>query len=259
LFTAIATASTSAGVPVAKLNEWHFNPKALLLEVNLSAGTTPTYFYLAQPPRLVVDIPNTKLGYVPTQKNYSGAIQRIRVSQLKTDVTRMVLDLAPGTVLDPKQVQLQPVSKKNHTRWILRPIIAKKSTNPVKPQSSPPTSQKQPQPTYNNSQPLNNPNNQQQPLLTVPPSSNNLPPTTTNPQQQPFVTVPPLTPSQPAQQPASVLPPPTFPTQPSNSSNSNNIPPIQPQLPVPTTPDNPSNIPNPQVIEFGQPLPKNGE
>ncbi|MGF1937661.1 MAG: AMIN domain-containing protein [Nostoc sp. ChiQUE02] len=243
--------STTAATPVAKLNNWRFSPKTQQLEINLSAGTTPHYFYLAQPSRLVVDLPNTKLGKVTTQQNYSGAIKSIRVSQLNDRDTRIVLDLAPGTVFNPKQVQLQPVSRKNSTRWVLRSVISGKTTA-VKPGNSPPSPKKQPQTLYK-SQPPNLPvttTNPQPPLLTVPPPSNELPSTITTNSGQPFVTVPPPTPNTSSQQPALILPPPSFPNQPGNL---NSIPPFgMSEFPVPTVP----NVPEPQVIEFGQPLPK---
>ncbi len=243
---------TNAATPQAKLDNWRFSPKTQQLEITLSAGTTPRYFYLAQPSRLVVDLPNTKLGKVTTQQNYSGKIKSIRVSQLNENDTRIVLDLAPGTVFNPKQVQLQPVSRKNSTRWVLRPVISGKTTA-VKPANSPPSPKKQPQ-TPNKSQPPSNlpvtTTNQQSPLLTVPPPSTNLPSTITNNSGQPFVTVPPLTPNPSSQQPSLILPPPSFPNQPGNL---NSIPPFgMSDFPVPTVP----NVPNPQVIEFGQPLPK---
>ncbi|MCC5667418.1 AMIN domain-containing protein [Nostoc sp. CHAB 5784] len=242
---------TTAATPVAKLENWRFSPKTQQLEITLSAGTTPRYFYLAQPSRLVVDLPNTKLGKIITQQNYSGAIKSIRVSQLNANGTRIVLDLAPGAVLNPKQIQLQPVSRKNSTRWVLRPVISSKTTA-VKPGNSPPSPKKQPQTSQK--PPTNLPvttTNLQAPLLTVPPISNNLPSTITNNSGQPFVTVPPLTPNTSSQQPALILPPPSFPNQPGNL---NSIPPFgMSEFPVPTIP----NLPNPQVIEFGQPLPKN--
>ncbi|MCC5598580.1 AMIN domain-containing protein [Nostoc favosum] len=235
---------TTAATPVAKLEKWRFSPKTQQLEITLSAGTTPRYFYLAQPSRLVVDLPNTKLGKIITQQNYSGAIKSIRVSQLNANDTRIVLDLAPEAVLNPKQIQLQPVSRKNSTRWVLRPVISGKTTA-VKPGNSPPSPKKQPQ------TPQKPPTNLQAPLLTVPPISNNLPSTITNNSGQPFVTVPPLTPNTSSQQPALILPPPSFPNQPGNL---NSIPPFgMSEFPAPTIP----NVPNPQVIEFGQPLPKN--
>ncbi|MCC5658277.1 AMIN domain-containing protein [Nostoc sp. XA010] len=242
---------TTAATPVAKLENWRFSSKTQQLEITLSAGTTPRYFYLAQPSRLIVDLPNTKLGKVTTQQNYSGAIKSIRVSQLNANDTRIVLDLAPGSVLNPKQIQLQPVSRKNPTRWVLRPVISGKTTA-MKPGNSPPSPKKQPQTPKNSSTNLPvTTTNLQAPLLTVPPISNNLPSTITNNSGQPFVTVPPLTSNTSSQQPALILPPPSFPTQPSNL---NSIPPFgMSEFPVPTIP----NVPNPQVIEFGQPLPKN--
>ncbi|MEH1834595.1 MAG: AMIN domain-containing protein [Nostoc sp.] len=244
--------STTAATAVAKLDNWRFSPKTQQLEITLSAGTTPRYFYLAQPSRLVVDLPNTKLGKVTTQQNYSGAIKSIRVSQLNDHDTRIVLDLASGAVLNPKQVQLQPVSRKNSTRWVLRPVISGKTTA-AKPGNSLPSSKKQSQTPYK-SQPPNNVSvtttNPQPPLLTVPPPSSELPSTITTNSGQPFVTVPPLTPNTSSQQPALILPPPSFPNQPDNL---NSIPPFgMSEFPVPIVP----NIPNPQVIEFGQPLPK---
>ncbi|MEH2055864.1 MAG: AMIN domain-containing protein [Nostoc sp.] len=244
---------TTAATPLAKLDSWRFSPKTQQLEITLSANTTPHYFYLAKPSRLVVDLPNTKLGKVTTQQNYSGAIKSIRLSQLNANDTRIVLDLAPGTVLNPKQVQLQPVSRKNSTRWVLRPVISGKTTA-VKPANSLSSTKKQTQTLYKYSQPpINLPvttTNLQPSSLTVPPPSNELPTTITNNSGQPFVTVPPLTTNTSSEQPALILPPPSFPSQPGKL---NNIPAFgMSEFPVPTIP----NVPDPQVIEFGQPLPK---
>ncbi|MDZ8185104.1 MAG: AMIN domain-containing protein [Nostoc sp. ChiSLP02] len=265
--------STTAATALAKLDKWSFSPKTQRLEITLSTATTPRYFYLAQPPRLVVDLPNTKLGHITTQQNYSGAIKSIRISQLNENATRIVLDLAPGTVLNPKQIQLQPVSRKNPTRWVLRPIISGKNTavkpanstsSPKKPSQKPLT--KPPQNTKSQatsnlpvltpiSQPSNNlpvlTPNSQAPLLTIPPISSQLPSTTITNSSQPFVSVPPLTPNTPSQQqPSFILPPPSFPNQPSTSNSTPTF--GISEFPVPTVP----NVPDAQIIEFGQPLPK---
>ncbi|MGV0103079.1 AMIN domain-containing protein [Nostoc sp. DSM 114160] len=242
---------TTAATPGAKLNNWRFSPKTQQLEINLSAGTTPRYFYLAQPSRLVVDLPNTKLGKVTMQQNYSGAIKSIRVSQLNANDTRIVLDLAAGTIFNPKKVQLQPISRKNSTRWVLRPVISGKTTA-VKPGKSAPSAKKQPQALQKPPSNLPVTTYPQSPSLTVTPPSNELPSTITTNSGQPFVTVPALNSntSSPSQQPASILPPPSFPNQPDNL---NNIPPLGiSEFPVPTIP----NAPDPPIIEFGQPLPK---
>ncbi|MFN6572722.1 AMIN domain-containing protein [Dendronalium sp. ChiSLP03b] len=263
LYTAIALETgTSIAAPVAKLDDWRFSPEVLQLEITLSAGAIPQYFYLSQPPRLVVDFPDTKLGYVPTKQNYAGAIQRIRVSQLNATVTRIVLDLAAGTFIDPKQIQLQPVSKQNPTRWVLRPFISSYSRPSIQPGNSQPSPNNLPPNSYNYYPQLPSnvppsPNYSPQPSNLTPSNYLQLPstlPTATN--QQPFVTVPPLAPSNSSQVPSSLLPPPSFPNQPGNFQNT--PPTANPDFPVPTVPN---EYPTPgeqdiKVIEFGQPLPK---
>jgi AMIN domain-containing protein len=248
--------------PIARLDDWRFYPEALQLEITLSAGTTPNYFYLSQPPRIVVDLPKTKLGYVPTNQNYSGAIKGIRVSQLKAGVTRIVLDLAVGTFVDPNQIQLQPVSRQNPTRWVLRPFNYNYGRSSIQPglQPSPnnlPSNPNNyyPQPTNNlpstpnYSQPSISPTNYLQFPSTLPVTTN----------QQPLVTVPPLTPSNSLQLPSSVLPPASFPNQPSNINST--LPVTNPNFPSPTVPTinndySTLNQPKIEVIEFGQPLPQ---
>jgi AMIN domain len=251
-YITIAAKPAITATPVAKLNNWRFYPEAAKLEFTLSAGTTPNYFYLSQPPRLVIDLPDTQLGYVVTKQNYSGAIKSIRVSQLNASMTRIVLDLADGTFLDPNQVKLQPVSRSNPTRWVLRPFTSnhRRSTAPINLQPAANILSPNPYNYYPQT-----PNN-------LPPSPNylqlptTLPPITTN-QQQPYITVPPLAPSNPAPLQGSILPPPNFPNQPGNL---NSIPSVaNPNFPVPTQtniPNYPPNEPQIEVIEFGQPLPK---
>ncbi|MBD2342881.1 AMIN domain-containing protein [Anabaena subtropica] len=226
LFTAITlvtTSSVAAQVQMAKLNNWRFYPDTKKLEITLSSGKTPQYFYLSEPPRLVVDIPDTKLGNISTQQNYTGSVQRVRVSQLNANVTRIVLDLAPDSAVDANKVQLQPISKQNPTRWVLRPAIVKAATKPSNVQGISPVRTRSP-----NNQLPTTPNYIQLPNTLSP---------ITGLQQQPFVSVPPL--NSPNPTPIS-----NSPKQPSNFNNATSSTP-----PIPT-------LPNYPVIEFGQPLPK---
>ena len=128
LFSFYAALSLSAGrslaEPIARLENWRFYPEAQQLEVMLSGSSQPRYFYLPQPPRIVVDLPDTKLGYVPTQQKFYGNIRGIRVSQFDENVTRIVMDLAPGTFFDSSQMRLQPISRRNSLGWVFRPLIA---------------------------------------------------------------------------------------------------------------------------------------
>ncbi|KOP26357.1 hypothetical protein AMR41_11005 [Hapalosiphon sp. MRB220] len=283
LYTALTLeVGSSNAVPVSKLEDWRFDPQSLQLEITLSAPSQPRYFFLSQPDRIVVDLPSTKLGYVSTQQNFSGAIKSIRISQLNADVTRLVMDLTPGTFINLNQVQLQPVSPQNPTRWILRPVTVSNNTYST-PTNIFPTDQQTPNsglynpPPPSNNQPFPSTSYYNQPSITnnqlpIPiinnqPSINNnqLPipiinnqPSITNNQKQPLVTVPPLLPNNPSQAPNSTLPPAIFPNQ---SSNLNRIPffptPNLPNNPLPDTSNSQITNPNSQAIEFGQPLPKN--
>jgi hypothetical protein len=269
-------ADNSVIKPVAKLEDWRFLPRSVQLEMVLSAASKPHYFYLAQPSRIVVDLPATQLGSVPTRQNYPGTIQSIRVSQLNTNVTRIVMDVAPGTVIDPKQVKLQPTSLHNPTHWVLRPFLTSYRTplpptkhtskanyllptnNAAQPQTdqlSKTGSHNVPQPPTDQSLSKSNYNPSQSSNFSVLPPLTNFPPTQSSTQQIPTVSVPPLAPKNSAQLPNNfVLPPANLPTQPTNSNSANTV--STPDFPVPTLSKSPSASSNPSVINFGQPLPK---
>lgn len=117
----LVVAAAIAPVHAASLTSWSFDPTANHLEVVVSDRTTPRYFLMAQPARIVLELPNTSVGAVKAQDTYAGAVRQIRVSQFQPGLARIVMELAPGTSLAPGQVQLQQVSS---DRWRLRPLIA---------------------------------------------------------------------------------------------------------------------------------------
>ncbi|MEB3177494.1 MAG: AMIN domain-containing protein [Nostocaceae cyanobacterium] len=233
----VATSYAIAAQPTATLQDWSFDPNSLQLMITLNQSTTqPRYFLLSQPSRLVVDLPDTQLGRVPTQQNFSGVVTQVRVSQFQAGITRIVLDLAPEVVIDPVQVQLQPISVRNPVRWVLRPAIATANTTQV-----PTTTKVSPLPTS-------------VPTATTTTLPSTLPPAIFD-NQQPVVTVPPLNSNNTNPSPISRNNRPTanFP-QPSSLSR----PPVSQsgEVLVPTvTRPQPSTTDVP-VIEFGQPLPE---
>jgi hypothetical protein len=109
-----------------ELTEWRFNPDTQQLEVVVPENSTPRYFLLAQPARIVLDLPNTDVGSVVSEQTYSGAVRRVRVAQFEPGVTRIVLELTPDTVLAPGQAELTEVETLpgGVTRWTLRPLLA---------------------------------------------------------------------------------------------------------------------------------------
>jgi hypothetical protein len=117
----LGTILTASPLQAATLTEWKFDPKTNHLEVTVKDGTTPRYFLVAQPARIVLDLPGTSIDTAKTQAVYSGAVRQIRVSQFQPGLTRIVLDLAPDVKLAAGQVKLQ---KTDNSRWVLQPLIA---------------------------------------------------------------------------------------------------------------------------------------
>lgn len=111
----------------SELTEWRFDPTTRQLELNVPGGTTPNYFLLAQPARIVLDLPNTVVSNPLEEQTYSGMIRSIRVSQFQPTLTRIVIELAPDAVLAPAQVELRQVSPSGSStpeQWIVRPLLA---------------------------------------------------------------------------------------------------------------------------------------
>jgi hypothetical protein len=250
--------STTANSANTQLEDWRFYPEYNQLEFTLSSSSQPKYFYLSQPARLVVDLPNTKLGRLPTQQSYSGVIQRVRLSQLNANVTRIVMDLAPGTNFDPKLVQFQqvPWQKPNHWALKISPAQLNNSPNdfsqPVSPNIYPPQQPNSNQfPSYPQ-QPNSNqfpsypqqPNSNQFPSYPQQPNSNQFPSYPQQPNSNQF-------PSYPQQPNSNQLP--SYPQQP----NSNQLP-TYPQNPVNPFPNNfPNNYGNQQPTITVPPLTPN--
>lgn len=178
--TTIVTVETMtiSATQAATLTSWRFDPVSNQLEVNIKEGTTPRFFLITQPTRIVLDLPNTKLEQVASQQTYSGAIRQVRTAQFEENVVRIVLELSPGVALAPELVQLQQPQPGNNERWILRPLIAAAS-----------------QPTVVSPSPTQTAVNPVIPPLDLP--STTLPPATTNNQQPVVVSVPPLVASSP--------------------------------------------------------------
>lgn len=122
---AIATVVVATPAQAAALTQWRFDPVSQQLEVTIPPGTTPRYFLLAQPTRIVMDLPNIDMGAVSEQETYQGAVRQIRVSQFQPGLTRIVLELSPDAVLAPGQVQLQQLTATSNAsaRWALRPLF----------------------------------------------------------------------------------------------------------------------------------------
>jgi hypothetical protein len=112
------------------LTRWEFDPKTNQAIFTLEEETTPKVFFLADPPRLVVDFPDTQVGDITMEHQYLGAVTEIRASQFTETTARVVLEFTPDTSLSPQQVELSPLPG---NRWLLRPQMMSPGLNTALP------------------------------------------------------------------------------------------------------------------------------
>ncbi len=119
-------AVTASAAQAAPLEEFQYNPQTDQLSFVLSDGVTPRYFLMAQPARIVVDIPNTQIGDLPLEQAFSGAVQRVEVTQVQPQLARVILEMSPQAVFARGQVSLQNVgdAAAQKDRWVLKPLLA---------------------------------------------------------------------------------------------------------------------------------------
>ncbi|MEM8546313.1 MAG: AMIN domain-containing protein, partial [Cyanobacteria bacterium P01_H01_bin.119] len=115
----------------AVLHGWNFDPVTEALTVTLPDGITPKFFLLAEPARIVLEIPNTTLGTLTTAQEYSGAVRSIRLMEVAAG-SRLVIELAPNTRLDPRHAELTAIALDNgQTQWSLQPLLQDSPPAPV--------------------------------------------------------------------------------------------------------------------------------
>lgn len=132
-----AIALVTQAASALALSNWRYDPTANQLEVTVKAGTTPKYFVMAQPARIVLDLPDTEMGDVKAKESFAeGAIRQVRVSQFQPGTTRIVMELAPDIELAPGQVKLDSAKGVDGDRWILRPLIVGSGTSATPATSS---------------------------------------------------------------------------------------------------------------------------
>lgn len=105
------------------LAAWQFDPSTQQLTLTLPSGITPYYSVEANPARIVLTLPQTELGAVATEQTYSGAVNRVSLSQVN-EATVVVLDLAADTVLAADAASLVSIAAGHQTRWILTALAA---------------------------------------------------------------------------------------------------------------------------------------
>ena len=99
-----------------RLQSWRFDSQRNLLVFTTDDSVQPQAQLLFNPTRLVIDLPGTTLRRSNTQQ-VGGLIRSIRVGQLNSRTTRLVIELVDGYTLDPQQVSFRGVSPR---QWVVQ-------------------------------------------------------------------------------------------------------------------------------------------
>ena len=103
-------------VRAGKLLFWRFDTNRNQLVFTTDEGVQPKAKLIENPSRLVIDLPHTSLGSSTVNRSFGGNVRSIRLGQFDSQTARIVVELAPGYTIDPKQVKLRGVSS---TRWLV--------------------------------------------------------------------------------------------------------------------------------------------
>lgn len=94
----------------ASLEYWQFEANQNRLSFTTAGGVQPRAQLLANPTRLVIDLPGTTIGRSRRSQYLGGAIKEIRVGQFESQTARIVVEFAAGYTVDPSQVKFDGLS-----------------------------------------------------------------------------------------------------------------------------------------------------
>jgi N-acetylmuramoyl-L-alanine amidase len=98
----------------AEILSWQFNAAENRIDFTTSAGVKPSAQLLANPAKLVIDLPDTNLDRPTASQALSNGLRSLRVGQVEPGRTRMVLELDPDYAIDPQQISIQA---SNSRQW----------------------------------------------------------------------------------------------------------------------------------------------
>ncbi|MBD2665212.1 N-acetylmuramoyl-L-alanine amidase [Richelia sinica] len=101
----------------AKLESWRFDSSRNQLEIRTSGAVQPQAQLIFNPTRLVIDLPGIRFDRPQLTQTIGGAIRAIRIGQFDEQTTRVVVELSPGYVLDPKQIKFIGTTS---SRWLVQ-------------------------------------------------------------------------------------------------------------------------------------------
>jgi N-acetylmuramoyl-L-alanine amidase len=130
----------SSAAQARELLQWRFDSSQNRLLFITDAGVQPKALLMTNPTRVVIDLPGIELGRPTVNQQVRGAIREVRVGQLDDRTTRIVIELAPGYTLDPKEVKFRGLSPREWT--VQLPTPQRLGSSPSQPpENTPPRNQ----------------------------------------------------------------------------------------------------------------------
>ncbi len=123
LITAIAIPQS---VLAETLQNWRVDNQQNRLEFTTDQPVQPAVQFVPNPSRLVVTLPGIRWTQPKINQPYNGLVQSLRIARFEPTTTRIVVDLAPNTTIDPSRVVVRPNGPRNH--WTIQ-LPPGRSTN----------------------------------------------------------------------------------------------------------------------------------
>jgi N-acetylmuramoyl-L-alanine amidase len=123
LLPSVVSVAMVSSLPAAasEILSWQYNAIENRIDFNTSAAVRPEAQILANPSRLIVDLPDTRLKQPTSSQTLSNGIRSLRVGQVEADRARMVLELDPDYAIDPQQILIQATNSKQWSVQIPTP------------------------------------------------------------------------------------------------------------------------------------------
>lgn len=118
----LGAAPAKASVP-----DWRFDRDRQQLDFSTDQEVQPRVQLIANPTRLVIDLPGIVLGQPTISQSVGTAVQEVRIGQFDPSTTRIVVALAPGYTIDSSQVRVRGDSP---TRWHIQLPTPQAMTSP---------------------------------------------------------------------------------------------------------------------------------
>ena len=107
----------ASAADAAQLQLWRFNAEANRLTFTTDEDVRPRAQLVANPTRIVIDLPGVTFNQATATQLVGGAIREVRVGQFDSQTTRLVIELSQGYTVDPQQVRVQGSTP---TQWLVQ-------------------------------------------------------------------------------------------------------------------------------------------